>query len=201
MLQQINLYQDVLRKEKGAMALLPLGLALLGGLLLLLLLAGLWSWQNSSLRQQLAALQAEQNTLTTRLAKLPTQYPPKEKSKLLEDEVARLERARDARGPLTQLLVQEREQPAREFSAVLESLARQIPAGVWLRGVGIGARGRRVGLAGSTQEPQLVPRFLQQLATEPTLAGMEFDRMQMNRSTVDAGTVDFTLQTPVEVKP
>lgn len=200
MLQQINLYQDVLRKEERTSALRPLALAFFGGLVLLLLVSGFLLWQSASLRQQLATLKNEQTRLVAHLAELARQYPPKAKSQLLEEEVANLVLARDGRGPLVQLLKIESQKNTGGFSVLLESLARQNPAGVWLRRVGIAAGGHHLLLVGSTQSPQLAPLYLQQLGQEPSLAGLEFERLQMDRSLDDPGTIDFTLQTTVEVK-
>lgn len=200
MLQQINLYQDVLRKDERTLALRPLLLAVGGGLLLLLLVSALLLWQSVSLLQQLTTLQREQTRLVAHLAELALQYPPKVKSQLLEEEIANLVLARDARGPLLHLLEIESQKNTGGFSLLLESLARQNPAGVWLRRVGITAGGHQLLLMGSTQDPQLAPRYLQQLGQEPTLAGMEFERLQMDRSLEDPGTIDFTLQTTVEMK-
>lgn len=200
MLQQINLYQEIVRKDEQTLALRPLVLVFLGGLVLLLSISGLFLWQSVSLRHQLTTLQSEQTGLVTRLAELTLLYPPKEKSQLLEEEVANLVLARAAREPLMHLLEIESRKNSDGFSALLESLARQNPAGVWLRRVGIAAGGHQLLLMGSTHDPQLAPRYLQQLGQEPTLAGVEFERLQMDRSLEDHGTIDFTLQTTVEVK-
>lgn len=148
----------------------------------------------------MTTLQSEQTGLVARLAELTLLYPPKEKSQLLEEKVANLVLARDARGPLMHLLEIESRKNSDGFSALLESLARQNPPGVWLRRVGIAAGGHQLLLMGSTHDPQLAPRYLQQLGQEPTLAGVEFERLQMDRSLEDHGTIDFTLQTTVEVK-
>lgn len=200
MLQQINLYQDVLRKEERTSVLRPLALAFFGGLVLLLLVSVFLLWQSGSLRQQLVTLESEQTRLVANLAELARQYPPKAQSQLLEEEVANLVLARDGRGPLVQLLKIESQKNTGGFSVLLESLARQNPSGVWLRRVGITAGGHQLLLVGSTQSPQLAPLYLQQLGQEPSLAGLEFERLLMDRSLDDPGTIDFTLQTTVEVK-
>lgn len=200
MLQQINLYQDILHQGKRTMALRPLMLVLGGGLVLLFLLSGLLFWRSASLRRQLTTLESEQTRLITHLAELSIQYPPKEKSQLLEAEVANLVRSRDARGPLLHLLEIESLKNTVGFSSILESLARQNPAGVWLRRVGIAGGGHQLLLEGRTQDPQLAPRYLQQLGQEPILAGVEFERLQMERATEDPATINFTLQTTVETK-
>lgn len=199
MLQQINLYQNVLRTDDRTFRHRPLLLTFFGGLFLLFLATGLLFWQSYSLRHQLRTLQSEQTTLVTRLSELTKQYPPKVKSQLLEKEIANLVIARDARGPLLHLLESENQKNNTEgFSAIIESLALQNPAGVWLRRVKIYAGGRQLRLEGSTHNPNLAPRYLQQLGQSPTLAGIEFDRFQLDRSTDDPGTINFTLQTTVE---
>jgi Tfp pilus assembly protein PilN len=200
MLQQINLYQDILLKEEQSSALRPLVVAFLGGMALLLVISGWFFWQSVSLRQQLTTLQSEQAGLVTHLAELAILYPPKVKSQLLEQEVANLMLARDARGPLMELLKSESQKNTSGFSPIMESLARQNPPGVWLRRVVIAAGGHNLLLEGSTQNPQLAPRYLQQLGKEPILSGIEFEALQMERSLEDSGTIDFIMQTTVEEK-
>lgn len=200
MLQQINLYRDILNKEERPLAQQALVLAFLLGLVLLLLISGLLLWQSASLQRQLSTLQGEETGLEARLAELKIQYPPKVKSQLLEERVANIVLARDSMEPLLRLLEIESQKNTIGFSAILESLSRKNPAGVWLRRVGIAAGGQQLSLEGSTQDSQLAPRYLRQLGQEPTLAGIEFERLQMDRSLDDPATIDFTLQTTVEVK-
>lgn len=199
-MQQINLYQDLLTKDTRTSTLRPLLLALAAVLGLLLLISGLLIWQNASRRHQLTTLHSEQSALETRLADLSIQFQPKVKSQLLEEEVAALVLARDARGPLFQLLEVESQKNTVGFSTTLESLARQNPAGIWLRRVAIAAGGKHLLLEGSTQNPQLAPRYLQQLGQEPTLTGIEFEALQMELSLEDTSTIDFIMQTTVEGK-
>ena len=200
MLQQINLYQDILSKEERRSTLRPLVLAFITVLVLLLAISALLFGQSVSLRRQATTLQRDETRLVAHLAELSIQYPPQEKSRLLEEKVANLVLARDARGPLLHLLEIESQKNTAGFSAMLECLARQNSPGVWLRRVGIAAGGAQLLLEGSTEDPQLAPRYLQQLGQEPILAGREFERLQMERSLKDPGTIDFALQSSVEVK-
>jgi hypothetical protein len=200
MLQQINLYRDILNREKLTPSLLPLGLTMGAGVALLLALTLFLFWQGVNLRRQLATLRFEQTGLVARVDSLTKQYPPRQKSLLLEEQVERLVRARDARAPLSGLLAEQSRSNIAGFSSILEGLARRNPAGLWLRRVTIADGGQRLLLAGSTKEPRLAPRFLQELGLEPNLAGMEFEQLLMERSTSDPGTIDFSLQTTKEVK-
>jgi hypothetical protein len=65
---------------------------------------------------------------------------------------------------------------------------------VWLTGVTISDGGEQLGLAGSTLDAQLVPRYLQQLSAEQAYKGREFKTFQMLRGEAPPH-IDFTLHT------
>lgn len=194
MFQQINLYQDILRGERAVSAA-TLALWLGVPLALLLFLTGLLFWQTTALRRELGGLQREELQQVAHLAELAKAYPPRQQNQQLAEEVARLAAARDARGPLLQVIEAKSRGNRSGFSGFLEGLARPALAGIWLRRIDIDGGGSRLLLEGRTQEPRLAPRYLQQLAEEQVFAGIEFERLQMTRPTDDPDCIDFTLQT------
>lgn len=200
MFQQINLYQEILRRERAVSSTI-LALWLGVPLVLLLLLTGLLFWQTSSLRRELGSLQRQELQQAEQLAELAKQYPPRQQNPQLAEEVARLVAARDARGPLLQVIEAKSRGNRSGFSGFLEGLARPALTGIWLRRIDIAGGGSRLLLEGRTQEPRLAPRYLQQLSEEKVFAGIAFERLQMTRPDDDPDCIDFTLQTATgEVK-
>jgi hypothetical protein len=72
------------------------------------------------------------------------------------------------------------------FALRLEALARRHIDGLWLDRLVLGSDAGMMSLAGSTLDPDLVPRYLQSLATDPALEGSRFD--------------EFVIEQPGEVK-
>ena len=57
---------------------------------------------------------------------------------------------------------------------------------MWLTEFDITGAAEEMSLAGRTTNPELVPRYMQKLSSEKTLAGIEFRAFQMNRPEPDA---------------
>jgi hypothetical protein len=61
------------------------------------------------------------------------------------------------------------------FSTRLEALARRHVEGLWLDRLVLGGDQAKMNLSGATLDADLVPRYLQNLATDPALNGTRFD--------------------------
>jgi hypothetical protein len=68
------------------------------------------------------------------------------------------------------------------FAAKLEALASQHVNGLWINRVDLGSAAGSMGLSGGTLDPDLVPRYLKALASEPALKGTRFDDFSIERS-------------------
>ncbi len=81
------------------------------------------------------------------------------------------------------------------FSAFFGGLARNTLNGLWLSNVGVAAGGAELRLHGQATAPELVPRLLQSLATEPAFAGRAFREVTFERQEQESGAVvDFQLR-------
>nr|WP_242467993.1 PilN domain-containing protein [Halorhodospira neutriphila] len=78
------------------------------------------------------------------------------------------------------------------FSPILEGLARQRVARLWLTDFTVGAE--RLRLHGRATHPRLVPRFLDALAREPAFSGTRFADFRMQRLDAE-GHVEFRIAT------
>lgn len=67
------------------------------------------------------------------------------------------------------------------FAAKLEALASQHVSGLWINRIDLGSASGSMGLSGGTLNPDLVPRYLKALASEPALKGTRFDDFSIER--------------------
>jgi hypothetical protein len=67
------------------------------------------------------------------------------------------------------------------FSARLEALGRRQLDGLWLNRIVLSAGERRLALVGAANDPGLVPKYLDALATERSLGDARFDRFELRR--------------------
>ncbi len=198
MRQEINLYQPIFRKQKkvfSSKALLQASALVVAGLLLVY---GYGVWRLQGLGEELLALQGQRQAASQRLEKLAKQFPQQEKSRVLEAELQRLTRDVRLRRKVEQLLTSGAYGNRKGFSEHLAALARQHIAGLWLTNVEISEVSKGVGLAGSAVDPKLVPKYVQRFSNEPSLAGMRFQHLRVDRPEPESARVQFQLRTSGE---
>ena len=198
MRQEINLYQPIFRKQRkvfSSRALLQATALVVAGLLLVY---GYGVWRLQGLEEELLALQGQRQAASQRLEKLAKQFPQREKSRVLEAELQRLIRDVRLRRKVQELLTSGAYGNRKGFSERLAALARQHIAGLWLTKVEISEVSKGVGLAGSAVDPKLVPKYVQRFSYEPSLAGMRFQHLRVDRPEPESARVQFQLRTSGE---
>lgn len=180
--QHINLYTEELRPQKQklqagtAVAILALGLVGLA------LAAGFVRYQNAQLTDQLAAGQRQVDRLEQSVAELTREAESRQPDPQVE---AALERVNDTLVRRQRLLGQVESLMAEDrtgFASPLASLARQVPAGLWLTRIRLNAQNGNVALNGRAQAGRLVPSYLEALGAEPAFQGKTFGSFRLERS-------------------
>ena len=194
-MQQINLYQPILRKQKKVFSARTL---LLGNLLILaglLLLYGYTHLQTRNLQNQYTQASAQRDARQAQLLQMQQQYPPRQADPLLP---AQLEAARsELRQQQTLLQAIRRYDHAQDhaLSAQLRGLAQQVPSGLWLNQIQLQAG--QINLQGQTLDAQQVPVLVQALSREAAFAGIRFEQVRISRDP-DSGQIHFQLNTQRE---
>jgi hypothetical protein len=129
-----------------------------------------------------------------RLDELSRRYPVKQKSRQIETELENLKKERKAKQFLIKTLSGRSIGNDEGFSSYFEGMARQRPAGMWLRRFEVEQGGEVIGIHGSSLQPELVPEFLQRLSEEASFGGSSFRIFQMQRDENNAAAVNFTLR-------
>lgn len=202
MIQQINLYRPIFRKQEkkfSAMAMLQAGSAILAGVVVIL---GLMMWQVHGLRQEVNQVDKQLLAANKRLEDASKNFGPGAKSKPLEDEVANLEKQVAARLRVRDLMTRGLFSNTSGYSDYLVAFARQHVPGIWLTGFDITGAGENMRLQGRTVNPAQVPRYMQRLSGEQVLAGREFQVFVMSRPEKKDGQpeqpyVEFLFKTAV----
>ncbi|MGZ8222991.1 MAG: hypothetical protein ACXWT0_15200 [Methylobacter sp.] len=199
MIQQVNLYKDILRREqnKSGINLYWVGLGLSA---IVLLLTGLsvylmWSTQNTEvqvqqLRQNLAAEQAKADLISSKI-------PRQEIDTQLAAEVAQWQTMLDELTQTMQLLSGNGTDQSPGFSNHFQALSNQSIPEVWLSALYIDKQ-QIINIEGSTFKPEKIPYFLQQLQKEPIFNGHTFAKLVMLKSEKIPNQIDFRLGTTLE---
>lgn len=197
MTQQINLYQPGFRRDRhvfSGAAMLQVAGVVLGGLLVMY---GYATWQVHEFNIERSNLVDQRDAVTRSVERLSQKYPPKSKSKLLEQDIARLTAERDQSRRLIDILAGRTLGDTKGFGDHLEALARRHVGGTWLTEVAIGEGGQTVDLLGTALSPDLVPVYIQRLSDESVFHGLAFNMMTLEQANEDPSRVDFTLRTKV----
>lgn len=198
-MQQVNLYQPILRKQEkvfSAKTLLQGNLLVLAGLAVIYIYT---VFQTQSLQAQLEQTGKQRDEQSKRLTELSAQYPPMAKDASLP---ARIEEARATVQHKRTVLAAVKNlglDSEVHFSEHLTGLARQDLPNLWLQRIFL-QYGQQVELQGSAYRAEEVPLYLQRLSEEPAFSGTAFQTVVIARSEAFKNRVDFSLSTRLPVK-
>lgn len=176
MLQQVNLYQPIFRKEKkviSAQSLLEVGAI---ALVIMSVFHFVGISRVSDLKRTVDAntLQAAEEEI--KLKEMKASLPKQEKDKLLQQQLARLEKEFvHKQNILTALSDSSVYGNKTGFSEVLSGFSRQHTDDVWLESIEIEQGGTYLKLQGNAVSPRAVPVYIQSLSDDRVFTGMEFD--------------------------
>jgi len=193
--QQINLYHPIFRRQKkvfSALAMLQI-CAFFFVVFISLYLYGQIKLQ--PLKEQVVRLEQDVRTLGTQLAKLESQGSGEAGSRLLENEIARLDNELVKRKQVQNVLSSQSIGNADGMSGYLEAFARQHVQGMWLTRIAVANGGKRLDLNGKTLSSELVPAYMEKLAGERLLNGMSFDVMELIRPVERSNQLEFYIST------
>lgn len=203
MMQQINLYRPIFRKQEkkfSTIAMVQGGAAILIGVVVIYAL--MW-WQVSGLRNEVRETSRQLEVAAKRADEAAKKFAPSALGKSLEDEVSTLEKQVAARLRVRDLLKRGLFSNTTGYSDYFVAFARQHVSGIWLTGFDITGAGEDMRLQGRTTNPAQVPRYVQRLSSEQALAGKEFEVFTMSRPPKKEGQgedvpyVEFMFRTTV----
>lgn len=180
MSQQINLFNPVFLKKKkyfSAVTMLQALALLLGGSLLFY---GYAAYQASILSRQARETDRQMEAVKTRLDQAVAAYAPKQPSKLLEQELQRLDAQLKGRQEVFDILRSGELGNTKGYSDYFRAFSHQVVNGLWLTGFAIHGAGNEIGVNGRALQPELIPQFITNLRREPVMQGKVFSTMEMH---------------------
>lgn len=201
MIQQINLYQTGLHKNRVPFSATQMAFAWAAVFFLMIAAGCLSYWRQSNLASELSRLQKRQGAAVQRINDYQQKFPPRSPDAELVRKVEEMMNAHQASLELLRLIDDSQLGNRRGLAEHLTGLARQNLPAVWLRRVRIGDGGGQLLLEGSSTHAADIPRYLQRLKEQDIFIGREFEHLRLSRSDQEAQVIDFLLQTTVEDKP
>ncbi|HEA26449.1 MAG TPA: hypothetical protein ENH92_04940 [Ectothiorhodospiraceae bacterium] len=207
MMQQINLYQPIFRKEEKIFSAKTL---LIGNLLVLIGLVVLYGgtfWQGETLQTQLSQAISQRDVNRNQIGQLSAQYPQKIRDPQLAIRIANAKGRLTFLHEVTSTLSSQINGIEGGFSEHLAGLSRQDIPKLWLKQITISDGGSELRLHGSTLNSDRVPYYIQQLSRENIFQGTSFHRLSIRRPVIDekdreaeppSEVINFTLETALK---
>jgi len=195
MRQQINLYQPIFRKEEKVFSAKTLLIAFVAAIVVFSSVFFFARWNVYALEKESERLKVTYANELVRLEDLAKRYPVKKKSRIVEDEVTRLQQEQIAKQFLIKTLSGRSIGNSNGFSSYFVGMARQQVQGLWIRQFELQQGGDVIGIHGSTLEPEYVPKFLLNLSSEDSFNGSSFRIFKMQRDEKQDQTINFSLRT------
>jgi hypothetical protein len=179
-MQEVNLYQPVSKGVRGALSASSTRSILI---LVSATLLGLWGfayWQVGRLETTVQLVRQQQQAQAAMSAAQGPQL-----GGLTDEELdallTRLGEDFDSKSRALALLSSESQRPA-GFSSRLRAFGVRHIDGIWLDRLTFGATVESVSVSGSTLSPEVVPRYLRSLASDPALKGGQIDEFVIEKS-------------------
>ncbi len=197
-MQQINLYQPILRKQERVFSLNTLLRGNLVIFVLLMLIYFISAYQSSSLQQQVEKLKLERTQHSNTLNELRNKYPPKKKDLTLVESIRTKQALLEHRLRLVKELRHQNTGAGGNpgFSEQLSGLARQHVRNLWFEEISV-RDNKQLTLLGKTTSAKEVPMLIQRLANESSFNGTVFSSVNITRDEKGA-LIAFNLRTEAE---
>lgn len=178
MAQQINLFSPLFLKRRkyfSAVTMLQALALLLGGVLAFY---GYVVYETRTLQRVASDASAQLAAQSANVAKMAKEYSPQGRSRVLEDEAARLGvRLKQREDILAQLRTGVGN--ADGFARYLTAFARQTTPGVWITGIALTGDEAELALAGRAVHPDLIPGYLRVLNKEEVMRGRRIGQLRL----------------------
>lgn len=174
-MQQINLYHDKLKKEK---LILSFKHVLYGSVALLFFLGfiqGINEYIYYSTRAQLNAKAKVLEAKTQHLINFQASLPKVQRDRSLNVKLRKLEKDLISKQTVLDVLSNEKLGNTTGFTQHFEGLARQSIQGLWITRAHFTQGGTVLDIQGKSNQPDLVPKYLQALSGENAFKGTELD--------------------------
>ncbi|MDX1696894.1 MAG: PilN domain-containing protein [Thiohalobacterales bacterium] len=190
MYQQINLYQPVFRRQRKVFSAATLLQVMLIAAIVLLGMYLHARWTLGHLQTTVDNLAGQYRQLEAQLGDL--ENPQAAGSVDVLDEVRRLQQTIDQRQTLLDGLARLAIRDNHAFGDFFEVLATRITPGLWLTGLSLTDDGTTE-LRGAALDPELVPRYLQDMPRQPRFSELQQGSVHISREDPGNAAVQFVL--------
>jgi len=191
-MQQINLYQEGLKKQKLLISFNNSLIAASCLILFTIIIQSHAQYTIYSSQQKIESLESTLANKTKELEKYKASLPTAKKDLSLNTKLSQLEKKLIHKQNILDTLSGRKLGNTEGFSAYFEALAKQTIDGLWLTKLHFLEGGTQLDIQGRTNTPSLVPKYLLSLSTESIFNGTEFNSFILNKG-ANQSILDFKL--------
>jgi len=197
-MQQVNLYQPTVRKRWKLFSIqMTLSITLV--MLFALFVVYYFGYQNQQkIRMNLQNAKLQEEGQLRRMEELQRKLYPKSKSQQLEQKLDLLKTERKQKSRILNRLQDQSISNTKGFSKYFKALSQQRMPELWLTNIRIHEGGEQMFLDGSALRADLVPEYLQRLATETAYKGRVFQTFSLTQPETETWHLDFSIGTKVD---
>ncbi|MDO8842969.1 MAG: hypothetical protein Q7U98_13495 [Methylicorpusculum sp.] len=199
MLQQVNLYQDIVKPHGDKIRPSLYGWLLLTGLLLITGMTLHTVWTNHSLNNAVELAQQQLKIETAHVEQLIALLPPEKEEARIRLEIERYQAQLKELSQSLQLLKSDNAMQIQGFSGYFQALSNQAFQGLWLKHIYLSSEPPLFKFEGSTLKPKLIAGFIQKLQKEAVFQGQHFSSLTAEQSPTEKTSIDFSLATTSEL--
>lgn len=200
MIQQVNLYQDALKKQHPRSAINTFIAGLVALALLLIGFSLYLALDLNDTEKDLLAAKQQLNEAETRVQLAQIQYPTQQVNTLLKQQVSRSQVTFNSLFQVINLLTDTKSDQTQGFSRYFSALARQSIPEVWLSNINIDRQQQSLELQGSSYFAEKIPLLLQKLQYEPVFQGKKFVKLSISQAEESGKQIDFMVSTVTELE-
>ncbi len=193
-MQHLNLYSQLDRTVEPPFSFRHMVVAVAAVFVVMLVVIAWLAIDKNSQSSQLKPLLQQQHLVSEELEQLRAQKTRLERDNTIDTKIAALNSDVLFRRRLLETLDPVSVDLDNGFSEHLKGLARQSVDGLWLTGILLQEGGLHLSLAGRVKSPELVPRFLKNLAAEPVYQGHHFRVFKINSPDDSSDILDFEIR-------
>jgi len=195
MIQQVNLYKNILNQEQAT----PVLKNYLYGLIAIIFLVMSYSLflivENNGIKNNITHTKQQLITAESDLNSVQIKYPKKTIDPLLVQELSHSKMMLNNLSKVVHMLNDKSSDQVQGFSRYFSALANQSMAAVWLTDIDIDGKNNTILLQGSTYQAEKTAVFLQQLHHEKAFQGRSFAKLSMTQSEHDENLLNFIINT------
>lgn len=191
--QQVNFYRDEFKKPEiilPAKQMVQIAAIVLAGFFIV---GGYQVWSLQALENKIAKQVGQRDRLNNQYDSLMADFVEPTEDPALLNQLNTLNDEAKQKQKLRDFLLRESGKSLFSFAAVLDDLARNDVANIWLTQVTITTTGNQYRLKGITQHADAIPEYIEALKQAEALQGTSFSVFSMERDADREAFLHFTL--------